>query len=284
MTEDLIGSVQNWLAETGYPLEMRVASQLADGLRDYPLAHNPNYMYEDPQTGQSREADYVYDSHNGNSYVSLVMTVVVECKATTNPWVIFSRDQNNILEPGPIVDFDSGIVTYQHQEVGQLSELTRTISAKMERANPGSRRPGYAIAEAFKKTGKDAAYDAVRQVVSASCGALANTFGPGDTRLGVAAAAPIVVTTSPVMEARLTSDRSSIKVEHFGAGRLMVSGQTPLPTPVLVIEESLVNHLIVERVKSFEAHATDAIEELSQQLKDATASQAEFVTWETWRK
>src|SRR5688572_3796347 len=81
--------VRTWLAEHGYPLEMRVARVF----RSTGIAADHHRVYEDPVTSKTREIDVVgYLDHR-----ELSVHLVLECKHSRDkPWVLFCSS-NQVL-------------------------------------------------------------------------------------------------------------------------------------------------------------------------------------------
>jgi hypothetical protein len=91
MTESIVSKVNTWLAQTGYPLEMRVAQRMQLAQLGDKWERESNLTYKDVSTGEERESDYYLDWREENGYFHLVHRVVIECKSTNNPWIVFQR-------------------------------------------------------------------------------------------------------------------------------------------------------------------------------------------------
>jgi hypothetical protein len=81
MSGDLRQSVEQWLKESSFPMEMQVARAL-DGA-GLGVAHASHYT--DPNTGLVREIDVRGFAVQGGAQVG----VTIECKHDTRPWVAF---------------------------------------------------------------------------------------------------------------------------------------------------------------------------------------------------
>ncbi|MFN3581963.1 MAG: hypothetical protein ACK4VV_15990, partial [Pseudomonas sp.] len=90
--------IKGWLEKNGYPLEMRVSRNLA--IRGFGVTQSQ--YYEDHDSGKLREIDVVarlYDFVEPKSYVAIAELEtfsVIECKSTSNPWVVFCETKPGI--------------------------------------------------------------------------------------------------------------------------------------------------------------------------------------------
>jgi len=102
--KDLQKRVGAWLEKTGYPLEMRVARDFfGDHTREWNIS--PNWYYHDKKSGEYREIDLFADwmSHYRGAIVWW-FTLVVECKSTGNPWIIFKEHTQSDRNLVPLFD------------------------------------------------------------------------------------------------------------------------------------------------------------------------------------
>jgi hypothetical protein len=76
-----------WLEKEGYPLEMRVASRLRENTK---LTVRQGWHYTDPDSTQSREIDVVATADEVYGFAGVHF--VIECKASTAPWVLFTSE------------------------------------------------------------------------------------------------------------------------------------------------------------------------------------------------
>ena len=236
--EDLEAGVRTWLHTKGFPLEMRVARTLAahGGLVDQGI------QYADVTTGTIRESDvratFLRDDDAGAHLLSLV----IECKSTTSPWVLFvggERDYDPWSAPG--VEDDTCDDCARLVPLGADAWLRET-------------QLGYAITE--KRTDKgqarDKARDAVMAVTSAAISALrweldhqasmrtaaGNGSAGSSVNLAVHRAlvlVPTVVTTSPLFACALDED-GNVQLQRVRRGVVSVMHeQSPEPLSVLVL-------------------------------------------------
>lgn len=79
-----------WLAEQGYPLEMKVAK----AFQDAGFIVTQSSYYSDPETATQREIDVVAES--GGEWVDYFLLDVqfaISCKNTVKrPWIVFSAE------------------------------------------------------------------------------------------------------------------------------------------------------------------------------------------------
>ena len=78
---------------SGYPYELDIARRI-ESCRDYTYLVEPNYSFEDQDTGQARELDFraleaVPISTKNSEYAFVV--ILGSCKANRNPYVFFTR-------------------------------------------------------------------------------------------------------------------------------------------------------------------------------------------------
>ncbi|GHF71953.1 hypothetical protein FHX82_000768 [Amycolatopsis bartoniae] len=201
----------NWLSQTGYPLEMRVAQRLQDAKLAQNWEREPNLTYVDVLTNEERETDYYLDWWEENDKYCLVFRIVIECKSTKNPWIVFRRAAKREQPATSLFDFRQNLTLHWVQEYGQLTPVMTALNDHLEGRVHQWPAPGYAIVEAFKgANSKDAAYNAARQTLSAAVGATVNTWDSSFQKLGCSIVAPIVITTSPLFEARLDNGGTSV--------------------------------------------------------------------------
>jgi hypothetical protein len=165
--------VDNWLKDTGFPLEMRVAKRLQELEDTGNWSIQANYSYLDGRTESIREIDLLgyVTSRYDDRVVVVDIEIVLECKATANPWVILQESFKR--QPMyPVVNYEdySGCLTVMNQQAPrQLSRFTEALANHLAGCLPLAPPPGYSVIEAFKNSrDKDAAYSATRQVINAT--------------------------------------------------------------------------------------------------------------------
>jgi len=90
--------IKGWLEKNGYPLEMRVSRKLTE--QEFGVTQS--HYYEDYESGKPREIDVVarlYDYIEPNNYVAIAELetfLTIECKSTSNPWVVFCETKPNV--------------------------------------------------------------------------------------------------------------------------------------------------------------------------------------------
>ena len=194
--ERLISDVREWLENGGYILEMLVARSLQ--------ARNAlveqGYRYRDPVTGQEREGDIsgfsVFPDFPSVDDVPHGYSLMVECKNTTAPWVLFSGSKFGSGSWTPSYNFDENCHLCSGMDWRYLK-----LRSQMPRA--------YAITQkGARSDGKDSAYEAVQQVTSAVLGRYAHDQRAGHHDASTAAdmAIPVVVTQSPLVVCSLDHD------------------------------------------------------------------------------
>jgi hypothetical protein len=84
---DLTESVQKWLDDQGYPLEMRTAS----AFRAAGFEVRQSGQYADPETGKAREIDIVAIDPD---YIGIThIYFALECKSSKKPWILFTSPE-----------------------------------------------------------------------------------------------------------------------------------------------------------------------------------------------
>lgn len=143
MTSDLSSKLRAWLANEGYPFELRVGRTLHDA--DWDVFHGQHYL--DPETGKLREVDvhaafgpYLGDT-KGMGMVSVHL--VCECKVSQGkPWIVFTSRQG---------DDELGLVsrlTPGEPASHALSHAVLTNRGKLSTLVMGS-RIGHGVTRAF---------------------------------------------------------------------------------------------------------------------------------------
>lgn len=256
MTEELASKVSAWLAQTGYPLEMRVAQRLSSAqlARDWELA--PNAIYVDPITKDERETDYSLEWWQGEDAFMLSYRIVMECKNTAQPWVVFRR-AGAAGQSASIFKSYPNLTYYWESSLGQLRGLLDSLDKYLAGRVHSWPSSGYAIVEAFKQSnGKDVAHNSVRQALSAAVGAMRLPIWDNaeDKVPGSATVAPIVITTSPLFEARLDSNGRSVVVSPVTSSAVDVRFKGIYPdVRVLVVNEQHLDE-IVDDCRALQEH------------------------------
>lgn len=84
---------------TGFPFELKVAGRV-EAYNDYSYFVEPNYSFEDQDTGEARELDFhatqaISISRKADEYLNIV--ILGSCKNNANPYIFFTR---TLLEAG----------------------------------------------------------------------------------------------------------------------------------------------------------------------------------------
>ena len=213
----LLQDVRQWLEGGGYVLEMRVAREVAKRTNIV----WQSYTYVDPVTEKEREADvgaYVILCEWGEHLHGA--RLVIECKQTEAPWVVFQGHPGGNGGMSPFDCIDDHCEACVALEDG-LSEIRRALP------------DGYAIKEKrsekeAKNSGKDHAYEAVQQAVNVTLsGRLAApedlpVQGHPEPNVATGFTMPIVVTTSALVLARL-NDAGEVELEPTSRASVLVA-------------------------------------------------------------
>ena len=209
-SQSLDEKVGKWLLETGYPLEMRTVQAFSE-FESAPFAQlYPNTYYADSKLDQGREVDLILAWVRPYDDAIFLVSLVIECKSTSEPWVIFKRDSkesflqslfdpshSHILRSTPEAE---GSAFFARLELEGLlvDNLPDGMSVPMD---------GYAIVTAFKsRNARDPADHATRQVLSAANHAGFPSESDFNSRTWYCYSVPVIVTTSPLYEAYLGDD------------------------------------------------------------------------------
>jgi hypothetical protein len=192
---ELIDDVRVWLERGGYVLEMQVARIM----RARNAMVEQGYRYTDPQTGQEREGDVTASIHRleGSDHIH-GYELLVECKATQSPWVVFlgRSDWANAWHPRQLFSL--------HCE--ECLDLAMNYNDFLREAPTG-----YAMTEKRVLKGKDHAYEALQQVTSSAISRFPETPAWQEEQHAnvddiKAIGVPVVVTESPLITCSLNAD------------------------------------------------------------------------------
>lgn len=182
----MLDDVRAWLERGGYVLEIEATDRLS---RLGPALVEQAYHYKDPITGADREGDVrAFYLIRGEENEEHGVTVFVECKDTTAPWVFFVGGQS-AEHRTPLMATDRANCPY-------CWLLDRRVYAEI-----GSSVDAYAVTEKrTKENSKDHAYIAVQQAASA----LVAEYGSGrdvghEEHTFASFGYAIVVTRSPLV-------------------------------------------------------------------------------------
>ncbi len=140
MKENLNEKILAWLNTQGYDLEMRVAMSLSDV--GFQIVQSD--IYEDPETGISREIDVVGRMNDPVGFVYL--NPVIECKKSSKPWVVFTTDKasfNRVHEFAIMTDAGRKAIS---------NNIDQMLGINWFRKDG---RTGYGITEAFTSKDKE---------------------------------------------------------------------------------------------------------------------------------
>jgi hypothetical protein len=180
------GKVREWLEGEGYPLEMRAASAFRSSGFDV----RQSVYYMDADTGKTREIDLlcgVGDFPYGLANLSLV----VECKTSKKPWVVFSSE-HTLLEFNRLFAF--GILSGKVR--GELANTVHDVRDRLSWFPKRNRRIGYAATQAFAEK-QDVPFSAAMGTIKASLDLLKPSDGGTPP---FRAAFPIIVLDAPLID------------------------------------------------------------------------------------
>lgn len=166
--ENLRKAVYEWLKKEGYPLEMKVAKELSS----LGLGIRQGWYFTDPEEGKPREIDILAFFNVATGH-PLMVQLVIECKRSRKPFVIFSYPDRTLRSPTPDIIQASPIGKRFIEKViadGTFNQLPLFTSTSPR---------GYAMTQAHisvkdndKTSGsgskKDEAFDALMKVAKAT--------------------------------------------------------------------------------------------------------------------
>ncbi len=204
--------VLEWLESEGYPLEMRVAR----GFRKCGFRVIQSEYYDDPDTGKSREVDVVADvlkTCDQDRFRTWNVELVVECKMSSKPWVLFSS--------GSKIASRARVAQRCASKLGQRY-LIRIAKEKWAQDLPLMQLPtsGYGLTPAFG--GSDAAFEALMSASKAAVSRVAkfDDLVAHTPFTGFVIVFPVIVVDGLLFEASLKTD-GSIKLESRDSGTIV---------------------------------------------------------------
>jgi hypothetical protein len=195
--EPLEAKIGNWLEGQGYPLEMNVARKL----RSLGLNIRQGWHYDDIEEGASREIDIVASKLDRvGGYVEIHF--VIECKATSKPWIIFTNDRVgdgiNIVHSAGL--FSKAALDYWFGG----NNIPFDVNFFEYKKYLQRERLGYALTQAFGDS-KDPTYQALLSCFKASLALQKKS--PWFNKEGHwTFIFPVVITSSPLFECYLDKD------------------------------------------------------------------------------
>lgn len=222
--DELRINIKNWLAKSGYPLEMHVArSFLRSG---YTVSQSD--FYEDHEENKLREIDVTALKWDevGDS-VRFQISCRIECKLTSShPWVLFNSVDQSDRHP-----FFNFLIpdTYKALLVEALKEPK--VSDRLNKnvlLNPG--RVGSGLIQAFSNENNDQTYKAINSAVKSSVaramdfnGELQKVSGKYYTGISF----PTIVLDGRLFESQLEED-DEISLTEVKYGFLIWKARNPL--------------------------------------------------------
>lgn len=224
--DDLKSKISKWLEQQGYPLEMRVASILQNcGFRVVQSEY-----YTDPESGDSREIDIVAISQREIHGVLFRISLLIECKRSTDkPWILFTSPSTGLAGPARVSQRAANSLGKNF-----LLEACREKAVQDLPMFAMPERPAYGVTQAFT-SGKDVCYSAVTSASKAAYATVAELdeikeqrkkamrFFPR-TRDICSIALPVVIVEGELFETYL-DEGSSVIVNEVNRGTLVWRNQ-----------------------------------------------------------
>lgn len=163
-TDDLNNKIIKWLNEQGYPLEMRIAASLQQkGFRVF----QSDYFF-DPESGDSREIDVVAFEQKRIDNVLFRVTLLIECKLSTDkPWLLFTSENTHLANPARVAQRAANSLGTRY-----LHEICNNDKVQKLSIFALPKRPAYGVTQALTQ-GKDVCYSAVTSVSKAALSTVA---------------------------------------------------------------------------------------------------------------
>lgn len=211
--EGLESRLHKWLATQGYPLEMKFAERVRKLTK---LSVRQGWHFEDPEQGTSREIDIVCSANEIYGFAEI--NFVVECKATSKPWVIFSSED-------AIASYNrlSAFGIFSEEAFSEIADKAFDLENSCAAAKKipwlwKEGRVGYSIAQAFEGGG-EAPYAGCMSALKASLWLQEKSLWQSAEHRKFVATFPVVVTSSPLFECYL-DETGELRLEPIEAGFL----------------------------------------------------------------
>lgn len=240
----LITETQKWLETQGFPLEMRTAAEF----RKAGFGVKQSGFYVDPEMDKNREIDVEAVLPNLLGLVSVGF--IVECKATTKPWVLLSS-------PDTVSDYG------RHYAFAEMTSVARELLIKrfvdfdrLAQKIPWINKEGligYSLRQAHPE--RDSGYEVAISLAKA-CSARIRTC-EGRQVKQIAFMFPVIVTSAPLIQCSLAHD-GQLQLEEVEQGEFLFLG-SELGACIRVVTA---NHL-----PSFALEAKNIGDELQKEFK-----------------
>jgi len=194
---ELLNHVKKFLAESGFPLEIKVAI----AFRNKRILVQQAVFYVDVNTGALREMDVLAYARKTMpehmDRVAVELRMVIECKRSGQPWLLFIGDER----------FSRSRQHFESLDILEYHEA-KLVEARSADDMPVISHVGD-VAYRLSSTGqKDNAFPAVQQVNSAVLGLKRELPAREDYRgePKVVVFVPVIVTDAPLFSCRVNSD------------------------------------------------------------------------------
>lgn len=217
--------IHRWLESNGAALELRVARAFRQQAKTF-------HSYTFDSADGPREID-VYArflrSDLGAPDRMLEVRVVVECKATKEPWVLYMAERPMLVEDDELLSAHLSSSDYLRDFGLSLSAAHRApiFRPQMEAA--------YQLADTKSQ---DLAYKAIQQVTTASLHLYSDPPVDDHTTAARAIVVPAIVTTSPLW--RVGIDGSGQIKAAQNSRTLLVAKRAGRPFPIWILNEDAV--------------------------------------------
>lgn len=197
--------IHAWLAKHGFPFEMRLAQKLSE----HKFRVTQSDYYTDFETGTPREIDLLgrlynyFEPPKDVGIVEIELFCAIECKATSNPWLVFKQTKARKRSTDCAIADASG---------ARLLQLARkTINGSL--VDRWGDSAGHGVREAFAES--DRAFAAVMSALKAAEATVVaesakqtafQKENPDDRQVYAGLALPVVAISGPLFEYTLEAD------------------------------------------------------------------------------
>jgi hypothetical protein len=206
----VISKVREWLEQSGFALELRVASALREA--NFDVLQSSYYL--DPDSGKGREIDAV--AIDPDPLGVLDIRFMVECKSSDKPWVLLASS-DTAIGYNPLTAYALMSASLRKAMIDQVMEFSDRL--------PWFKKDGpiaYQARQAWSEA--DAAYAAAMSVAKASTTWLAPS--EGGRIASFIAVFPVIVVDAPLLQCSLAPD-GSIDVCEVDEGEWLFTARLP---------------------------------------------------------
>lgn len=206
----MIHKVRDWLENSGFALELRVAS----ALREAEFEVRQSSYYLDPDSGKGREIDAVAVDSDVLGVFDIYL--MVECKSSSKPWVLLTSP-DTVGGYNRFMAYALMSASLRNAMIDQLPGLSDRLPWFLKDCPIA-----YQVRQAHSEA--DAAYSAAMSVAKASIAWLAPS--ESGRMPSFAAVFPVIVVDAPLLQASLAAD-GTIEIHEIEEGEWLFTARVP---------------------------------------------------------